>query len=113
MSIPGLCQQTGRCLACASRLVDVWLVSADWMSVPEHVPSPPLLTTAGEALSVTCTATVVEFLVTTPILQWLNSEGSVIPTAGNPAAAGSAEVSGKESTLGLMFSPLRVLADYI
>ena len=82
-------------------------VSCSDLPAPVLSVSSPPLTTAGEVLSVTCTATVEEFLITTPTLLWLNSDGSVVTTTGNPTAPGSAEVNGEVSTLELTFSPLR------
>ncbi len=62
-------------------------------------PSLPVL--AGAPLTVSCTVTVVPFLVTTPILQWRQANGSILSTSP-PSVEVRAEV-----VLELEFSPLR------
>ncbi len=67
------------------------------------IVSPALPVLAGDPLTVSCTATVVPFLVTTPFLHWRHADGSILSTS--PPSAGGMEV--REVVLELEFSPLR------
>ena len=65
------------------------------------------MTTAGDTLTITCTATVIEGLVVSPSLQWLAPDNSAISTTGNPSLTGEPVVTGVESIVAVRFMPLR------
>ena len=70
------------------------------------VSSPPV-TEAGEPLSLTCTVTVVEYLIVSPQVEWIPPDGSVISSDGNPSVGGALVVSGTLSTRNITFSSLQ------
>ena len=61
--------------------------------------------TAGERSAVTCTVTVVEGLIVNPSVVWLYANGSEIITGGE-VTVGNPDVTGRVTTLNLIFSPL-------
>ena len=70
------------------------------------VSSPPV-TEAGQPLFLTCTVTVVEYLIVSPQVEWIPPDGSVISTDGNPSVGGAPVVSGTLSTRNITFSSLQ------
>ena len=70
---------------------------------PNITLAPQTLTTAGRPLTLTCTVIVVEYLVISPLLQWLTADGSL--TTDNPVAM-ETEVAGEVSTRTLSFTPV-------
>ena len=70
------------------------------------VSSPPV-TEAGQPLSLTCTVTVVEYLIVRLQVEWIPPDGSVISTDGNPSVGGAPVVSGTLSTRNITFSSLQ------
>ena len=70
------------------------------------VSSPPV-TEAGEPLSLTCTVTVVEYLIVSPQVEWIPPDGSVISSDGNPSVGGALVVSGTLTTRNITFSSLQ------
>ena len=60
---------------------------------------------AGESYTLTCTVEVVERLVVTPDVEWLDPDNKVITTGGD-ITVGSPETSGTTTTLTLTFNPL-------
>ena len=71
------------------------------------VASPPV-TGAGQPLSLTCTVTVVEYLIVSPQIEWIPPDGSVISSDGNTSVGEAAVVvSGTLSTRNITFSSLQ------
>ena len=70
------------------------------------VSSPPV-TEAGQRLSLTCTVTVVEYLIVSPQVEWIPPDGSVIISDGNPSVGGAPVVSGTLSTRNITFTSLQ------
>ena len=60
--------------------------------------------TAGQAHTLTCTATVVENLVVEPTLEWLDTDTNVV--GGNSITVGPPVTTGTNTTLTLTFNPL-------
>ena len=60
--------------------------------------------TAGQAHTLTCTATVVENLVVEPTLKWLNTDTNIV--GGNDITVGPPITTNTNSTLTLTFNPL-------
>ena len=60
--------------------------------------------TAGQAHTVTCTATVVENLVVEPTLEWLDTDRNIV--GGNSITVGPPITTGTNTTLTLTFDPL-------
>ena len=60
--------------------------------------------TAGQAHTLTCTATVVKNLVIEPTLEWLDTDGRVV--GGNSIVVGPPITTGTNTTLTLTFNPL-------
>ena len=77
-----------------------------------ELPSPGISVTgalvaeAGQPVSLTCVATVVEYLIVSPTLQWMRLNGSILEEGQNPSAGSSPLVSGTNSTLKASFNPL-------
>ena len=69
------------------------------------VSSPPV-TEACQPLSLTCTVTVVEYLIVCPQVEWIPPDGSVISSDGNPSVGGAPVVSGTLSTCNITFTSL-------
>ena len=61
---------------------------------------------AGESYTLTCTVEVVEGLVVTPDVKWLDPDNNVVATGGS-ITVGSPETSGNTTTLTLTFNPLQ------
>ena len=70
------------------------------------VSSPPVIE-AGQPLSLTCSVTVVEYLIVRPQVEWIPPDGSVISSDGNPSAGEAPLVSGTVSTRNITFSSLQ------
>ena len=60
--------------------------------------------TAGQAHTLTCTATVVENLVVEPTLEWLDTDRNIV--GGNSITVGPPVTTGTNTTLTLTFNPL-------
>ena len=60
--------------------------------------------TAGQAHTLTCTATVVENLVVEPTLEWLDTDRNRV--GGNSITVGPPVTTGTNTTLTLTFNPL-------
>ena len=60
--------------------------------------------TAGQAHTLTCTATVVENLVVEPTLEWLDTDRNIV--GGNSITVGPPITTGTNTTLTLTFDPL-------
>ena len=69
------------------------------ITAPDGTPS------AGESYTLTCTVEVVERLVVTPDVEWLDPDNNVVATGGD-ITVGSPETSGTTTTLTLTFNPL-------
>ena len=77
------------------------------LSLPVVSVSSPPVTEAGQPLSLTCTVTILEYLIVSPQVEWMPPDGSVISTDGNPSSGQAAVVSGTVSTRNITFSPLQ------
>ena len=64
------------------------------------------LLTAGDMFILTCRVTVVEGLTVQPDVEWVDSGGNTVMSGVNDVTVGSVMRNGRESTLGLQFSPL-------
>ena len=65
--------------------------------------------TAGGMLTLTCRVNVVEGLTVQPDVMWVDSGGSAVTSSIIDVTVGGVMRNGKESTLGLEFSPLHTL----
>ena len=69
------------------------------------ISSPPV-TEAGQSLSLTCNASVVEHLVVSPQVVWMQPSGSIVGS-GNPSTGSDPVVHGTISTHSIYFTPLQ------
>ena len=70
-----------------------------------EITAPGGTPSAGESYTLTCTVEVVERLVVTPDVEWLDPDNNVITTGGD-ITVGSPQPSGTTTTLILTFNPL-------
>ena len=71
------------------------------------VSSPPV-TEAGQPLTLTCTVTVVEYLIVNPQVEWIQRDGFTISGVNdNPSTGEGPVVTGTLSTRDVNFVPLR------
>ena len=69
------------------------------------ISSPPV-TEAGQSLSLTCNVSVVEHLVVSPQVIWMQPSGSIVGS-GNPSTGSDPLVPGTISTHSIYFTPLQ------
>lgn len=85
-------------------LLSSYLFSTLELPQPEVVITPNGSTTAGDAYTLTCSATVVENLAVEPDIQWLYNGTTV---GGTNITMGAVRVMGNVFTRNLTFNPLR------
>jgi hypothetical protein len=74
------------------------------VAVPNVTVTPPLVATAGDNITITCTATVIENLSVPVTLQWINP-CSIIGSTGNPHST-ETERNGDVYSSSVRFTPI-------